>query len=286
MDFSPMNFVYSGKNINFKLSIINIKPHVQKTPFFIISASVIAVVVALFIALPSKQKPIKVDSEFKKYVTAFTSGIISKEANIRIQLRNPYADSSIIGKKVNKELFDFSPDIEGNAYWSDKHTVEFRPDEMLEADQQYNAEFYLSKLEKGIQEKFKTMEFSFRTIKQSMECRVGHMKFLPGKQIKWLKLTGKILTADVESLDNIRKTMEAKQGNKELDITFNQGKKSNIFTFKIDSIRRKHTESKVTLEWNGKEIGADEKGNKEIKVTKLGNFILRKVMTNQGKISI
>jgi hypothetical protein len=153
---------------------------------------------------------------------------------------------------------------------------------MLEQDELYNVEFYLSEIIENIEKEFETMEFSFRTIKQSMEFRLGHMKFLKGKQIKWLQLSGKILTADIESLDAIKETVEAEQDNNDLEIEWTKGEKPNIFNFVIDSIRRKDKNSSVSVEWDGKEIGVDKKGNENIEVTELGKFILRKHSVTQG----
>lgn len=251
----------------------------SKIRLSILVTAVIIAAIIIYIFIPETKKPIKVNPEFRTYVSAFTSGIISKESTIRIQLQSKHADSNMIGKPVNKSLFSFSPKIKGEAYWIDPYTVEFRPEKYLKADQIYNAKFYLSKLTK-VPKEFSTMEFSFRTTAQSMEVTIHNLKFLPGKQIKWLKLSGKIMTADVEELQNIQKTLTAKQDNKELNISWNS-KSSKIFNFEIDSIQRKELPEELELYWDGDAINADIKGNKIIPVTPLGDFILRNTQVEQ-----
>ena len=40
-------------------------------------------------------------------------------------------DSSKIGVNIDEQLFNFSPNIEGKAFWSDFRTIEFKPSESL-----------------------------------------------------------------------------------------------------------------------------------------------------------
>ncbi|MCF8218122.1 MAG: hypothetical protein K9J21_03965 [Bacteroidales bacterium] len=245
----------------------------------LVTALILAGVLTL-IFIPKTNEPIKVNPEFRSYVNAFTSGIIPKDAPIRVQLQTKQADSGMIGKPVNKSLFHFSPEIKGKAFWIDAYTVEFRPKEYLEADQIYNAEFYLSELT-DVPKDFSTMEFSFRTTAQSMEVKINNLKFLPGKQVKWLTLSGKILTADVEDVKNVRKILTAEQDSKELDISWTSTESSKVFNFKIDSIQRKKLPEELKLTWDGDEINAEEKGIKSIDITPLGDFILRNLKVTQ-----
>ncbi len=247
---------------------------------FVIAAILTIAGIIAIISNPTKKKQVTVDPKFRTYVNAFTSGIISKDATIRVQLQNSYADSSMIGKPVDQALFDFSPEIKGDAYWIDTYTVEFRPGNYLEPDQHYKAEFLLGKLME-VPEEFETMEFSFRTIRQYMDIKTGNLKFLPGKQVKWLKLNGEVLTADVESTDRLTQTLKAYQDKKQLEVIWTSTADPNAYQFRIDSIERKEKASTILIEWDGEPVNSDQKGKEEIEITPLGDFKLRKVTANQ-----
>lgn len=248
----------------------------------VITTSIIAIagIIAVF-ALPEKQKIIHVDPGFRNYVSAFTSGIIHKDDHIRIKFQNNYADSGMIGKQADNSLFEMSPDVEGRGYWVDASTFEFRPEKKLESGRLYNAAFYLSKIA-DLPKKFETLEFSFQTIKQSMELSVKQIKVLPGYQKKWQKLEGEILTADVADIQNLKDVVEANHNGSNLNINWIQTDNSNVYNFVIDSIPRLANDSYVTLEWDGKPISSPQKGKKKIEITQLSTYKLRTIRTRHN----
>src|ERR1700741_1202302 len=103
----------------------------------------------------SRKKIIQVNPAFARYISGYTSGIVSKKTSIRVQLTEAYvlpgstaANPQIpaVGAEVPAGLFSFEPSLKGKAVWIDGHTIEFTPDEMLVQNQFYDGEFYLSKL--------------------------------------------------------------------------------------------------------------------------------------------
>jgi len=66
---------------------------------------------------------------------------------------------------IEEQLFEFSPDIKGEANWIDKRTIEFIPEGLLPSGKLFEAEFHLSKVA-DVPEKLKTLPFSFQTIQQ------------------------------------------------------------------------------------------------------------------------
>ncbi|MCF8331529.1 MAG: hypothetical protein K9H84_03670 [Bacteroidales bacterium] len=243
----------------------------------IASAVAVAGIITIF-ALPEKQKLLTVAPEFRKYVSAFTSGIIHKDDNIRIKLRVNYADSGMIGKPVERSLFEISPEVKGKGYWINSSTFEFRPNKNLESGRLYNAKFFLSKLI-DIPKEFKTLEFSFKTMQQSLELSIQQIKTLPGKQKKWQKLEGQLRLADIEDIKNIKNVVTANHKGSSKDITWTKTKTPRLYNFVIDSIPRLIEKSHLTIKWNGKPISSPQKGKKIIEITRLGTYKLRTIRT-------
>ena len=63
---------------------------------------------------------IEINPAFGEYISAFTSGVISKESTIRIRLIESNPNFSDNGEPLDDDLFDFSPSIDGEAYWIDE----------------------------------------------------------------------------------------------------------------------------------------------------------------------
>src|SRR5690606_15480572 len=101
-----------------------------------------------------------------RYIEAYTAGVISKQSTIRVQLTGNVNITHTQNEALKAEVFDFSPDIEGKAYWIDATTIEFRPDQNLQPGKTYNATFRLSKVLK-VPDDLSTFDFEFRVIKPS-----------------------------------------------------------------------------------------------------------------------
>ncbi|MCK9611310.1 MAG: MG2 domain-containing protein [Bacteroidales bacterium] len=250
----------------------------------IILIGIITFLIAFTIYLISRastQSIIKVNPAFKEYVAAFTSGIISTESSIKVRMNFDVADSSMFEKPTEEELFDFSPSIKGKSYWIDTRTVEFRPDSKLEADKLYTAKFYLSKVI-HVPDSMRTFIFQFRTTKQAFEVKVDNHKAYSNSNLKWEKISGTIITADVASADDVAKLFDVTQGSKKLKVTVMTGSDKKTFTFVIDSVNRDTKASVVKIKWDGKPILADNKGSYDVEIPSINDFNLFSIVASQN----
>ena len=101
----------------------------KKLLIFIATIVVIAIA-AYFVFKSDDTTPPQINPAFTGYVSSFTSGVISKEAEIIVRLRED-VDELKRTEDVAADLFDFDPNIEGEAYWTDNRTVAFKPTEKL-----------------------------------------------------------------------------------------------------------------------------------------------------------
>ena len=105
----------------------------------------------------------KVDPAYEKYISAYTAGLISSEAPIRIILAVDVKDSVNPTEPIAEELFEFSPEIKGKAYWTSSNTIAFQPDKPLPNGVKYKASFKLDKVMEVVESDLKTFNFSFKT---------------------------------------------------------------------------------------------------------------------------
>ena len=77
------------------------------------------VFIFIFSACKHKVKVAEVDTEFGKYIDAYTSGVISKKNTIRIQLASDGNITHSVNETIKEELFTLSPNVEGKAFWVD-----------------------------------------------------------------------------------------------------------------------------------------------------------------------
>ncbi|MCK7557831.1 hypothetical protein MKQ70_23615 [Chitinophaga sedimenti] len=179
----------------------------------VLSALVLCMAALLFLfACRSARKVI--DPAFAKYVEAYTTGIISKQSPIRIQLAGPSSEPHAANEEVSSDLFDFSPAIKGKAYWVDASTIEFRPNENMAPGKAYKATFKLGKVIKDVPKDLSSFDFDFEVIKPAFSVEDQGLKAWGNTSLDRMSLSGVLYTADVEDPQNIEKILTNQyQGN-------------------------------------------------------------------------
>lgn len=212
--------------------------------------------------------------DYNPLISAFTSGIVSNQTNIRVRLSSPVDKEISVNSEVEENVFSFSPKIDGEAYWIDNRTVEYRPEDILESGTTYDAKFNVSKIMEAPRE-HKTFEFSFQTRDQSFVVNVDGFSPYINKNLVKNKLEGKLITTDFIPAREIEKVLKASQDNEELKITWSHGGEGKTHEFIVDSVIRREKAGKVELEWNGKQAGIDKvKGRQEVSIPSLSDFKL------------
>jgi uncharacterized protein YfaS (alpha-2-macroglobulin family) len=225
----------------------------------------------------------KVDPAFSAYISAYTSGTISNESFIRINLASDYTGPITLDKPTDEEFFSFDPAIEGKTYWLDTRTIEFRPTKRLPSNSAYNVEFYLSKLLPDVSKEMSTMKFSFKTMKQGFSVAVDGMKTTDKKTMRLQQLTGTLITADAADPKIVELLLTGTQEGKKLHVKWEHETDNATHRFVIDSIARKDKASSVELAWDGKELGVDMHNSETIIVPSLKDFKVTDVRVEQGQ---
>ncbi len=226
------------------------------------------VIITLF-SCSKKDKWIEVDPAFSQYIDAYTTGIISKATAIRIQLAGAANTTHTLGEEVKEILFDISPSIKGKAIWTDATTIEFKPDEYLKPNQLYQVAFRLGKVTK-VPEKYTDFRFSMQTVKPSFKITDDGLRSAVTKNK--MSLSGDMETADIEKGTDIEKLLTASQNNKPLKINWQHDDAAKSHNFTVEAIDRASNASSANLTWDGKPIGIEINGSKEISVPVAGDF--------------
>ncbi|MCB0755007.1 MAG: hypothetical protein KDB98_05400, partial [Flavobacteriales bacterium] len=243
-------------------------------PFATRILSLIILVSTLFGCNDSPYEP-SVDPAFAAYVSAFTSGVVSNSTTVQIRLAesNPNA---VVNAQVKDELFDFSPNVEGAAYWVDDRTVEFRPRARLKPGKVYKVEFYLSKLME-VPKELRTMEFSMQVMKQSMTVSFDGLEAYDD-DLKWQMMKGLVTTYDVARAEELEASLTAFQDGKKLNLLWeHEGGKMHRFV--VDSVHRTEDRGQVILQWNGEQLGFDAEEERGYDIPPLGEFSVLDVKT-------
>lgn len=232
---------------------------------------VLAVIVCgLFATLSScKRKKINdIDPEFAKYIEAYSSGVVSKKSTIRIQLATDAAVTHTINESVKETLFDFSPSVEGKAFWVDARTIEFKPTKDLDIDKLYDVEFNLGKV-MNVPKKFRNFKFNVQTMKPSFQVSDNGLRALSKELMQY---SGELVTADVEESKKIESIVSAAIGASNMPIKWQHNEANKTHSFTIENIKRQSSAQNLVISWDGSYIKSSIKDQKEIAVPAIGDF--------------
>ena len=93
-----------------------------------------------------------------------------------------------------------------------------------------------------------------------------------------MSFSGEIETADIEKGAETEKLLTATQNNKDLKITWTHNDAAKTHSYSIDNIERGSSAGIIKINWNGKPMEMDIKGEKEIAIPALGDFKVLEVM--------
>ena len=249
----------------------------RKSNWFI---SILLAVVFLF-AAPSCQKkmmPLRVNPAFAAYVISFTSGVVSNSTHIQVRLVDEISDA-VPGKNLPFNPFSISPDIDGQAKWVDKQTIEFVPSKLLPSGEIYTVDFSLDKFSK-VPDNMKTVTFRFQVIRQAMKCEFNGITPVKDTDRKWQNVHGVISTADFAEAAKLEKTVKASSADKSnYKFSWKHSTDGKTHEFTVDSVERKATPTTLKVEWDGDKIGSADTGSSSFEIPGLDEFKVIQVKT-------
>lgn len=222
----------------------------------------------MFSSCNKKRELVKIDKEFAKYIEAYTSGIVSKKNNIRIQLAVDAATTHAINEPVKETLFDFSPNVKGKAYWIDARTIEFKPEKDLTPGELYEVSFNLGKVT-NVPSKFKEFRFNIETTKPAFKVEEAGLRSTSKDQFA---LSGQILTADIEDSKTVEKLLKASLNGTQMNIAWQHNETDKIHSYTINNIKRTSSPGSLMLSWNGDALNIKQADNKEMQIPAAGDF--------------
>jgi alpha-2-macroglobulin len=217
---------------------------------------------------------------FHPAIAAFTSGTISTQSGIRVVLAEDYPEEIAPNAPVGKKIFRFKPDIPGDAFWVNNRTVEFRPAGVLPSSTIYEARFLLSELP-AISKEAGNFDFSFRTIRQGFITEIEGLTAMTRSRDDFFSLSGLVRTADFVDPQIFDNLLEAKTAGISLPIRWEHESGGRLHRFEVDSIPRKQSAEKLSLQWDGSSMNIDIREKAEVEIPAKGDFRLLDVQVVQ-----
>lgn len=241
--------------------------------------SLFALALLLFSCNRGPQVP-ENDPAFADFILAHTSGVISKYSEIEIHLSQDLNPGVEPGTPIEAEVFDFSPNLKGQAVWEASNLIKFIPEENLSPGQLYEAKFELGALA-TVDPALQTFEFNFQAIEQDYSLLQFRIQPYQRTELIWNHIEGEITCADRGMEEELREDLQFGDLDSK-NIKWTLGVNALRWQFHIDSLERKKEAYEIPIFYKNEELG-------QLRVPGLSDFEVIAVyvqQTPQQKISI
>lgn len=261
------------------------KPTYLSTPRL---AVLLLLLATLFLdACRRKSELVPINPEFAKYVESYTSGTISKTNVITVKLLPGIAKEHLLNEPVKETLFRFSPSVDGDAYWVDERTVEFRPSKHLKPGELYEVQFMLGKVA-SVPGDLETFRFNAKVLDPSFLVKEKGLRTDGNSKIRMV-FSGEVVTADREDSARVEKILQVSADGKNMDIQWRHEAGGRNHAFEVNNIERKKEAGELRLSWKGDAIDAKETGASAYEIPAIGDFKvlgITAVYENENYISV
>jgi alpha-2-macroglobulin len=216
-----------------------------------------------------KEPPASMEQEWYRYISAFTSGIVSRRSDVRVLFVNSVAETG----PAAPGLLEFSPAIDGAAEWKSARELVFTPKEELKPGREYSAVLHVGKILK-LPKDFARFAFKFVVIQPQMEISVDGLHTEDPERPFTQILKGRLETADDEDAGPVEKILQADQEGRRLEVEWSHSMGKRLHYFTVKGVERGDRASEVRLAWDGAPIRVDNRGFRTVAVPALSDFEL------------
>ena len=235
-----------------------------------------AMIIVMIIIISGGCKPEKEQAKspalVSEYITGYTSGQVSRSAELIIKFALPVAEAGQQETAADRNILETKPSLEGQLTWTDPSTLVFTPATRLDWNTEYEILIDLERIY-GKDVKLREHKFTVFTPEKSFTIDISGLKMADGDNTSYL-LSGEMNTSDQFDVKEAESILDAKQEGSDLSIEWDHRPAEREHIFTVKGIKRTEEEGEVLVEWNGKQAGADIRGEKLIQVPSMKEFRL------------
>lgn len=217
----------------------------------------------------NSEKTLSDDTMFADYISAYTSGAISRSASIRVVFRDHVINEDV-RKSIQNNWLSIEPKLDGELTWLDDNTLVFSPSEMMPSGALFTATLNLGAFTSAPKELSEYI-FSWRTLEQSLTVNINSLRAYNNAQPLYQYITGTVRTNDRLEHARLEEAVSARQGDRKLTLSWEHAG-DNVHRFVVDSVKRLEKASEVYFAWSGSDIGSFEGGERVLPIPGLEDF--------------
>ncbi len=195
-----------------------------------------------------------VSLETAQLVKTVTSGLINPDDVIRVQFQRPMRQKNQLKQVLSKQVFSFTPAVDGEAFWQDSVTLVFKPNRPLKYRQRYTGTLDLQTLLPEMDGKVEPLHFTVTTIGREIRALQADFQLVDQQNPERVRLKGKITFNTETDPAQVEKAVKLYFAGGNLKLNWQAENNSKEFRFESEEIRRGQKEKKLELRVDNKRL--------------------------------
>ena len=201
------------------------------------------------------------DPRWGALISARTHGTISKRDRITVVFTQNVAGEYLVGRPTSGVLL-LEPEIEGAATFVSASELVFAATGDLPSGQVFRARIVREAL-LGLPDDLGDYAFTFEVIPQAVEVVVDGLE-AESADADEVAVTGTLVTADFAEPEAVEQALTADQRGADPSIEWRHDAEGTVHRFTVRGVARGGRDEVLRLRWNGRDIGAPERGSYDV----------------------
>lgn len=214
----------------------------------------------------------QVPASWAEHLSDYPRHWVAADAPIYIRFTHPVVEPDEVNKAADSDLVELDNDIPVNLVFTADNELRITPAKRLPSGKKFRMTLTADGL-KNIDQDLEDFVLDLETVQQEFDLQVNSLLPIADRDDQ-MQLTGAVITTDTSELKDVEKLLTIKLNDKKQKIEWTQDidRKTNRFT--VNNIQREESIGKLTVEWDGKALGSDKKGQREVEVPQRNKFVM------------
>ena len=223
--------------------------------------------------VPGDVQAVSVDAAYRDYIAAFTAGQIPRRNPVTIRFARDMVAQQSVGNAISEaSALVFDPALEGTLVWTDRRTLEFRPDEALEGGTTYQGTLALQQFFQDLPEETEAFNFQFWTAERTLDIRLVPLEASSNDNLELQVLEGVVRSSDYEEGADIQSVVSARYMNQNRSIRWEHSEDGMRHVFYVDDLQRQEEAENLSVRWDASALDIDFRGEETVAVPARSSF--------------
>ncbi len=213
-----------------------------------------------------------VTPEIAKLVSAVTAGTVTHRDVIKVQFTESIIDTSFVGHALKKQVFTFTPSINGITRWETPQELVFHPNRPLPLLQSYQASLNLADL-LPTHAHLQPLHFSFDVAGREIRSLEGDFELKSARDPRYVIYRGRLELTEKADVEKVQEAMTLRREETLLPLTWKADITDKGFTFTSSVIERDTIRQNYTLIVDNEKLELSQPDTMDIPLAPLQDMV-------------